>query len=362
MRRTIAVVDAVSQAEPLARSLLKARDELAATEAQQLTLNARYSELDNAVGNQDQILGALSHELSAGTRDRNDLDESLRDARPQLQRLSQSVADLQARLAAQPLSPTQRAALKAGDFPSTESLEREQRQLTDEMRNEDRFPVDVRDEAILGQRDAQKQTVNDVELLLNGRKRDLDEHQKRVDEARRRFDEHVAVLIRLLNTEFARICNSAGADGEVRSVAGDGPDDLGVDVLVAHKPEERRRSYRDASHSGGQRAKIAILLLLAAMSLGGAADLLVMDEHIAHLDSTNIDQIADLMTGLRTRVQFLLATPTNAEASRLGWCDLQIAFLPRQPGEPYTPPVRLLSRLGAEDLEHRFASSQLSLS
>jgi hypothetical protein len=38
-------------------------------------------------------------------------------------------------------------------------------------------------------------------------------------------------------------------------------------------------SYVDSTHSGGERAKISVLLPLAAMSSEDAADLLVMDEH-----------------------------------------------------------------------------------
>jgi hypothetical protein len=81
------------------------------------------------------------------------------------------------------------------------------------------------------------------------------------------------------------------------------------------------------------------------MSIEGSADLLIMDEHIAHLDSQNIDYVAEVMSALKGKVQFLLATPTNAEAGRLTWCDHQLAFLPRPKGEPYSPSVRLFTRL-----------------
>src|SRR6266542_39237 len=90
-----------------------------------------------------------------------------------------------------------------------------------------------------------------------------------------------------------------------------------------------------------------------------AAGLLIMDEHIAHLDSTNIDHVAALMHALGGRVQFVLATPTNAESLRLSWCDLQLAFLPRDPGRAYSPPIRLLSRLGVGDLRERLPSGEL---
>ncbi len=69
-----------------------------------------------------------------------------------------------------------------------------------------------------------------------------------------------------------------------------------------------------------------------------------MDEHAAHLDSRNIDVVADVMNALKHRVQFILATPTNAEAGRLQWCDHQFAFYPRQAQEPFAPPVRIFTR------------------
>jgi hypothetical protein len=52
----------------------------------------------------------------------------------------------------------------------------------------------------------------------------------------------------------------------------------------------------------------------------------------------------------------VLATPANAESLRLSWCDLQLAFLARDPGRAYSPPIRLLSRLGVGDLEERIPS------
>jgi hypothetical protein len=64
----------------------------------------------------------------------------------------------------------------------------------------------------------------------------------------------------------------------------------------------------------------------------------------------------------RAVLPFVLATPTNAESLRLSWCDLQLAFLPRDPGRAYSPPIRLLSRLGVGDLEERVPDRELSAS
>ncbi len=306
--------------------------------------------------------GGLRERLRSIEQQRGAIASRLAETRrPQLERYARRAQELTQQLGQLRLSPEQQTALDAGDLRSTASLEHDGARLRREVDDASRYAEDVRDELILAQRDDQRRIVEEVDTLVAGRQASLDRQQQLVDEARRRYDDHVRAVVRLLNEEFARICTAAGADGEIRLVPGERPDELGVDVRVAHRAGEPRRSYRDASHSGGQRAKIAILILLAAMGLGGAADLLVMDEHIAHLDSTNIDHIAELMAALKQRVQFVLATPTNAESLRLGWCDLQLAFLPRRSGEPYTPPIRVLTRLGADDLEARFADAQLTL-
>jgi hypothetical protein len=231
--------------------------------------------------------------------------------------------------------------------------------LAGQVGDHDRFPAQVRDPLILADRDAQAGVVEETARATDERRVDLELQQHRVDDSRLRFDERVREVGGRISVEFGRICDLAGWKGELLLISADRPDDYGIDVLVSQRPGERLRSYRDASHSGGQRATIAIVLLLATMGAADAADLLMMDEHIAHLDSTNIDHVAALMHALGGRVQFVLATPTNAEALRLSWCDLQLAFLPRDPGRAYSPPIRLLSRLGVGDLRERLPDGEL---
>jgi alpha-D-ribose 1-methylphosphonate 5-triphosphate synthase subunit PhnL len=81
------------------------------------------------------------------------------------------------------------------------------------------------------------------------------------------------------------------------------------------------------------------------MGVEGATDLLIMDEHSAHLDSRNIDHVAELMNQLKDQVQFILAMPSHAEALRLSWCDHQLAFYLRSSDDLYAPPIRLLTRM-----------------
>jgi chromosome segregation ATPase len=360
--RAMHVLDAVQRLPELQHRVAEA--ERARTEAgvDRPGLVERERSLGGELRELDGALGAANAELALARQRQNEIETRLAARLPELAELDGRLAGLETELAGRPLTAEQQALLDAGDLPGTESVLRDIDWLGGQVEDEERFPSEIRDPALVTGRERQAQAVEEADQLAERRKRELDEQLERVEAARRRFEDGVREVVQRLSGEFARICQTAGAEGELRLLAGDRPEEYGLDVLVAHRPGERRRSYRDAAHSGGQRATIAILLLLATMGAAEAADLLIMDEHIAHLDSTNIDHVAGLMHALADRVQFVLATPTNAESLRLSWCDLQLAFLPRDPGRAYSPPIRLLSRLGVGDLEERTPERELTAS
>jgi hypothetical protein len=98
------------------------------------------------------------------------------------------------------------------------------------------------------------------------------------------------------------------------------------------------------------------------MSLGQTADLLIVDEHQAHLDGTNSEQIVNVMRQLATQAQFILSTPSSGRGDEASnWCDLQVAFPPREPGALHSPPLRLMSRMGVDQFEARFDSAPQTL-
>jgi len=354
-QRAMHVLDAVHRLGDLQGRVAEAGQARERAGADRPELVERERALAGELRELDGALGAANAELALARQRQNETEARLAARLPELAELDGRLAALETELAGRPLAAEQRALLEAGDLPGTESIVRDLDWLGGQVEDEERFPAEVRDPELVTGRQRQAEAVEEANQLAERRKRELDEQLERVEAARREFEEGVREAVQRLSGEFARICQTAGAEGELRLLAGDRPEEYGVDVLVAHRAGERRRSYRDAAHSGGQRATIAILLLLATMGTAEAADLLIMDEHIAHLDSTNIDHVAALMHALADRVQFVLATPTNAESLRLSWCDLQLAFLPRDPGRAYSPPIRLLSRLGVGDLEDRGA-------
>jgi chromosome segregation ATPase len=244
-----------------------------------------------------------------------------------------------------------------GELPTIDALRHELELLATRLAG---FSEEERSELLLAEREEQAQIVAEIEELLAGKREVLERVELEVETARERYEGHVRQTVHALSRCFRDVCAQAGMEGELKLVPSSIEGESALDVRVAHQPGEPKRSYKSGKHSGGEKAKISLLLLLAAMSVEGAADLLIMDEHSAHLDSRNIDAVAELMEALKSRVQFILATPTNAEAGRLTWCDEQLAFFPRPAGEAYAPPIRLFTRLPEPD-ERPHGEPQLEL-
>jgi chromosome segregation ATPase len=285
----------------------------------------------------------------------------LRDAEKELSALTSRRLAAELAVRAAPLPP----GFTEADFARLEpasTLVVRSAMLTAEVSDRDRFPDDIRDPVIVSQCEAEEDRLKDVEQLVADRSGELEAQERMVEESRKRYDDHIRALVRRLRNNFSDICATAGIDGRIELAAGDMQEELGIDVLVSHKIGETPVSYQEGIHSGGQGTKIAIMLLLAAMSLGQAADLLIVDEHNAHLDGTNTGQIAQLMRRLSSRVQFILSAPTDGKGTAVaGSCDVQVTFLPRDPGHTLSPPVRLMSRLDAPSLDARFESLQQPL-
>ncbi|MBX6369820.1 MAG: AAA family ATPase [Rhodospirillales bacterium] len=298
----------------------------------------------------------LAATLTARTEKRGELRTSEANVERNLRIQEARIVEIDRRLAEMPVPEREEEVA----VESVAVLEHERARLAEELADESRFPEEVRSDLVLVHRENQQRTVNEVEQLVEGRRADLEAVEHEVDRAKERYERHIREVVTLLARRFREVCAQAGMEGEIEIVPAETEGEFGIDVKVAHVPGEAKRSYRNKAHSTGQKAKISILLLLAAMGLEGAADLLIMDEHSAHLDSRNIDDVAAAMRALSDRVQFILATPNNEEAKRLHWADHELAFYPRIAGEPFAPPIVLMTRQ-PEDERRYLEIGQLSI-
>ncbi len=332
---------AAAQAVPAAAEIPALRARLTVAEEELRATEKRHGELTTERGGADRQLGQSESTLRAAIERREVVAQQIKASAPQVEGYDRRLAALDLELEELPPLPEE---LDIGDLGTVETLRHESEKIEGRLVDETQFPQEVRTELILAHREAQERKVADVAELLEGRREDVDRVLAEVQRARERYDQHIRQVVDLLAKRFREVCDQAGMDGDIELRAGETEGEFGIEVKVAHVQGEAKRSYRSSAHSSGQREKISLLILLAAMGLEGSADLLIMDEHAAHLDSRNIDAVADVMNALKHRVQFVLATPTNAEASRLQWCDHQFVFYPRRAGQPFAPPVRIFTR------------------
>lgn len=285
-------------------------------------------------------LGTLTTQLDQKRRERDAAQRRIDDLEPRVKTLSDRVSELDQQLLAMPLTPEQE------EIESVASVDVLQSTLSDLQGRQQRFTDQERSPLVVAEHAEQAERVAEVEVLVADRVDVLEGMVEQVERAKRRYDEHINQTVQNLNRSFKEICAQAGMEGELdRRPSLNQEDEWALDVRVAHREGETKLSYQHHKHSGGQKAKISILLLLAAMSAEGAADLLIVDEHSAHLDSENIDYVGEVMRALRERVQFVLALPATAEARRIEWSDQQFAILPRQSGDAYAPPLQLITRM-----------------
>jgi chromosome segregation ATPase len=263
---------------------------------------------------------------------------------PQLEVATRSVEQLQRDLAAIELTGPQRAALD-GDLGQLAVLESQRQRLAGDLEDPQRYPPEVRDELVVAQRDEEAAAVEAAHSLLDDRYlAEVTTQQRLVEQASTTYEANVVSTIGLLDDQFRILCAQASMEGSLRRITLDGRAGLdALDMLVSHHRGERPVSYRDTGHSGGQRVKMAILLLLATLRVSGAADFLILDEPTAHLDQTNTLLVGQLMRSLAADVQFLLATPTSGDEHRVArWCDVVIGLAARTPGDSHNPPAQLL--------------------
>ncbi len=284
--------------------------------------------------------GQLETQLEHARQERAGAQRRIDNVDPRVKTLSNQVSELEQQLQAMPLTPAQE---KIENVASVDVLESTLAGLQAQLL---RFSDEERSPLVVAEHAEQQERVQEVKVLVADRGDALDGMVEQVDRAKRRYDEHINQTVQNLNRAFKEICTQAGMEGELeRRPSLNQEEEWALDVRVAHHEGETRLSYQHHKHSGGQKAKISILLLLAAMSAEGAADLLIIDEHSAHLDSENIGYVGEVMRALRQRVQFVLALPATAEAARIDWSDQQLAILPRESRADYAPPLQLITRM-----------------
>ena len=174
----------------------------------------------------------------------------------------------------------------------------------------------------------------------------LEEARGQLTAARGAYEQAVQRALSGAADRFAGICRDAGLDG--RMSVGEGPDGPQVMISAAESPGEELRPLwgSQASLSGGWRATVVVLALLACLDAEQALPALLLDEVGASLDETRLGALGQAFARLAERrgLQTLMTLPTNALSDVVAsFAAQQVGYLRPLAGEPLAPPPHVVS-------------------
>lgn len=155
-------------------------------------------------------------------------------------------------------------------------------------------------------------------------------------------------ILERLHTRFVAL--GSAADMPTKLVLETAPDGSPrVDVLAAAGHGRPLRSVRrDPDLSGGWRAKTALLLVLAALTMNGGG-IVLLDEPASAMDEERLNELGETLARIARfdGTQIVVALPTKRATERLEWCDVQVCFLAPESGHDWAGPPLFIERAKA---------------
>lgn len=239
------------------------RDEEGRLRTQTRAFNGQISELEGSIKGQEGRLKQMSDQIK-------ELRTQARDLEDTLERL--------------------RAAISHNDFAKLPEMELESATTYSErarllQRRVEDYRAKYPDEspAVVQLYESKRTELEDLEAQVRRRSEELHQVEEQLGRAREEHDAHVREVFRLMGHSFRELCARIGAVGELRAIGGGENDRWHLDVRIAFEGKEMV-PYRSRKLSGGQDAALSLLLLTSAIQLGTTLQLMIFDEHIAHLD------------------------------------------------------------------------------
>jgi hypothetical protein len=196
--------------------------------------------------------------------------------------------------------------------------------------------------------------LDELERLAQAEQQDLQQRAEALEDASRKLAEardayQRAVMDALSGAaeRFSALCEDAGLAGEMTVV--DGADGPQVMIRAAEAPGEELRPLwgAQASLSGGWRASVVVLAMLACLDAEGAFRVLLLDEVGASLDETRMLELGRSFARLHERrgLQTIMTLPTKQQAEVAAqFAHQQIGFIRPLPDEALAPPPHIISR------------------
>ena len=184
------------------------------------------------------------------------------------------------------------------------------------------------------------------EAELERRRALIDEAQEQLEEARELYERAVARVLERTAERFAELCERAGMRGvmEIRTQGGAAAE---CRIQAAEAPGEELRPLHGAraSMSGGWRASVVTLAILACLGAEEAPPVLLLDEVAASLDEERLAQLGGAFARLGADGELLtvITVPSKTVSQTVAaFASQQIAFLRPAPGEALAPPPHVV--------------------
>lgn len=198
-----------------------------------------------------------------------------------------------------------------------------------------------------------EERIQTAEALLAADSGELERKREALDEAtgqlaaaREAYEQAVVRALTAAADRFQAICAEAGLAGrmEVHARAGEPH----VEIWAAETPQEELRPLHgaQASLSGGWRATVVVLAVLACMDASTSVPVLLLDEVGSSLDEPRLVALGRAFASLaKTRgLQTIMTLPTREQSEMIGqFASAQLGFFRPAPDEPVAPPPHVVS-------------------
>lgn len=191
-----------------------------------------------------------------------------------------------------------------------------------------------------------EERVRADERELERRSSLIEEAQAQLDEARALYDRAVLRVLGKTAERFAELCRAAGMEGRMQITASRGrAAECRIYAAEAAGEELRPLHGAQASLSGGWRASVVTLAILACLGAEGAPPILLLDEVAASLDEERLAQIGQAFArlGADGGLLTIITVPSKTVSQTVAaFASQQIAFLRPRPGEALAPPPHIV--------------------
>lgn len=198
------------------------------------------------------------------------------------------------------------------------------------------FSEEERDPRIEQIHGARVEEMRRLEDALHNEHLRMKAEEEDLQAAREEFNQHVELVCNLFNRRVREAAALANADADVRLIK-EGEEwtaNWRLELRIGFDGKSLV-PFHDPSLSGGQAVITSLIILIAAVSVESAFQLMMLDEPYAHLDDGRTDEVGRFLHS--TQAQFILTAPANATLRSISAAADEVIMLSKAFGEEEAP-------------------------